>query len=108
MALSFTGFWEAHGPDIETEMATTVSYVPAPELLRRLRARLETVERGTHLRVDLIAWDGPEDPVDPHKTLMLSDEEIDALWTMLVTVSEGSLVKLRVLDKIQTLVEELR
>jgi hypothetical protein len=54
----FTGFWEASGFAIEDEVATTFTYVETDDLLERLRARLEAVPPGTHVRVDLIAWDG--------------------------------------------------
>jgi hypothetical protein len=58
MAERFTGFWEAEGPAWEPEVATTISYWPVEELLEHLRQRLELVPPGTHVRVDLIAWDG--------------------------------------------------
>jgi hypothetical protein len=58
MAERFTGFWETDGP--EPEVATTISYWGVDELLERLRVRLEQVPPGTHVRVDLIAWDGTD------------------------------------------------
>ena len=51
----FTGFWEARGDGVE-EVAVTIQYLPADELLRRLQARLESVPAGTHIRIDVIAW----------------------------------------------------
>lgn len=57
--MKFTGFWEATAPGLD-EVAVTLSYVTADELLERLRVRLADVPVGTHIRVDLISWDGPE------------------------------------------------
>jgi hypothetical protein len=54
--MRFTGFWEATGPDIEDEVATTINYVEIEDLIERLRKRLESVPPGTHVTVDLIAW----------------------------------------------------
>lgn len=104
---TFTGFWEASGPEIETEVATTISYWPIPRLLDALRARLESARPGTHIVVDLISWDGAEDPVDPHKVLLLNEDELDALWRQFATTGEGidPGVRLRLIEKIQTLVE---
>jgi hypothetical protein len=59
MAERFTGFWEARGPDVD-EVATTVRYESADELLERIRLRLEAAPPGAHIRIDLIAWDGEE------------------------------------------------
>jgi hypothetical protein len=59
MAELFTGFWEARGADVD-EVAATIRYEPIGELLERLRVRLEAVPAGTHVRVDLIAWDGDD------------------------------------------------
>jgi hypothetical protein len=53
--MRFTGFWETNGGD--AEVRTTVKPLEADELLERLRARLADVEPGTHIRIDLIAWD---------------------------------------------------
>lgn len=55
---SFTGFLEIRGPDVETTVSTTIRYLSIDETLDRLRARLEAVPPGTHVRVDLISWDG--------------------------------------------------
>lgn len=55
--MRFTGFWEATGPGLEDEVATTISYIEVEDLIERLRLRLESVPPGTHVRVDLIAWD---------------------------------------------------
>jgi hypothetical protein len=52
----FTGFWEAQG-DGEAEVATSIKYLTTEQLLERLRVRLEQVEPGTHIRIDVIAWD---------------------------------------------------
>jgi hypothetical protein len=57
MAESFTGFWEATGPGIEDDVATTISYWSVERLLARLRERLEAVPPGTIMRIELIAWD---------------------------------------------------
>jgi hypothetical protein len=57
MAELFTGFWEARGSDLD-EVFATVRYEPVDDLLERLRVRLESVPAGTHVRIDLIAWDG--------------------------------------------------
>jgi uncharacterized protein (DUF2126 family) len=53
--LLFTGFWETFGED--PVVAGTIEYLDADELLERLRARLAAVKPGTHIRIDLIAWD---------------------------------------------------
>lgn len=61
--MKFTGFWEAttvsDSPDIPPaiELYTTINYWPADVLLERLRMRLEELPPGTHIRLDLIAWD---------------------------------------------------
>ena len=55
LLMRFTGFFEATGQDID-EVAMTFGYVETDDLLERLRARLEAVPPGTHVRVDLIAW----------------------------------------------------
>jgi hypothetical protein len=36
---------------------TTVQYVEAADLLERVRLRLEAAPPGSHIRIDLIAWD---------------------------------------------------
>lgn len=56
MADRFTGFWE--DDDGEGTMATTIVAEPIDPLLDRLRVRLEGVAPGTHIRIDLIAWEG--------------------------------------------------
>lgn len=61
--MRFTGFWEATGPAIETEMSASISYIDTDDLLERLRVRLEAVPPGTHVRIDLIAWDGEPEPI---------------------------------------------
>jgi hypothetical protein len=62
--MKFTGFYEVrvpHGEDVEQEqMLATVAYIETPELLARLSDRLEGVPPGSHIRIDLIAWDGVE------------------------------------------------
>jgi hypothetical protein len=56
----FTGFWEASGRDVETELAASIKYETVDVLLERLRARLVSVPPGTRVRIDLIAWDGDD------------------------------------------------
>jgi hypothetical protein len=56
MADLFTGFWEAKGGDLDV-VFTTVRYEPVDVLLERLRVRLAEVPAGTHVRIDLVAWD---------------------------------------------------
>lgn len=59
--MKFTGFYEVHPPaGGETEMLTTVSYVETDDLIERIRARLADVKPGSHIRIDLIAWDGEQ------------------------------------------------
>lgn len=118
---TFTGFWEAHGPAVETELATTISYWPIGRILAALRVRLEAAQPGTHIRVDLITWGedmGEERPpreetedeafpaLDVHE-LKLTDDELDALWRQFVT--DGSnidpIVRLRLIGKVQKLVD---
>lgn len=55
--MKFTGFWESND-ESEVDVSTTIREVEADELLERLRVRLEAAEPGTHIRIDLIAWDG--------------------------------------------------
>jgi hypothetical protein len=55
MAERFTGFWEDDEDD--GNVATTIVAMPVDALLERLRARMEEAPAGTHIRVDLIAWD---------------------------------------------------
>jgi hypothetical protein len=56
--VKFTGFYESRTPHAEDdEVLTTLSYVELDDLLERLRARLEDVPPGSHVVVDLIAWD---------------------------------------------------
>lgn len=57
MAELFTGFWEAQGAGLD-DVAASVRYEPVDVLLERLRARLAEVPAGTHVRIDLVAWDG--------------------------------------------------
>jgi hypothetical protein len=52
----FTGFWETRGPEGD-EVLTTLKYVPAEQLLDRLKQRLAGVPPGTHVRIDLMAWE---------------------------------------------------
>lgn len=54
--MRFTGFWEDDAGD--GTVATTIVACPVGTLLDRLRARLEGVAPGTHIRIDLIAWEG--------------------------------------------------
>ena len=54
---TFTGFWEMTGPDVD-EVSCTISYLPADELLERIRVRLEAAPPGVHVRIDLVSWDG--------------------------------------------------
>lgn len=118
MANLFTGFYEAtaRGEDgqLEREVLTTISYWPVERILGRLEARLASVERGTLVRVDLIAWDGEEDETAPRELidseplmLGLDKREINALWALLVTDGSGvdPLDRLAVIEKVQTVVE---
>lgn len=112
---TFTGFWEAHGPDVETELATTISYWPIGRILAALKRRLEAAQPGTHIRIDLITWDEGmgeerpprEDALAVHE-LKLTDDELGVLWRQFVTDGSGSdpLVRLRLVDKIQKLVDD--
>jgi hypothetical protein len=49
-----TGFWESEGPNTPPEVRTTIGPVAIDDLLERLRGRLETLEPGSRVRVDLI------------------------------------------------------
>lgn len=52
----FTGFWEDDAGD--GAVATTIVACPMDTLLDRLRVRLKASAPGTHIRIDLIAWEG--------------------------------------------------
>lgn len=111
----FTGFWEALVRDddgqLVSEVATTISYWTVEEILPRLGGRLLTVEPGTNVRVDLIAHEDnerPEHPADNY--LALTDLEVETLWKMLATDGSKDIdpgVRLRIIEKTQTLVERL-
>jgi hypothetical protein len=55
---AFTGFVEIRGPYVEEQVSTTIRYLSLDEMLDRLRRKLAAVPPGTHVRVDLISWDG--------------------------------------------------
>ena len=55
--MRFTGFMETSDGEL---MLATVGPVELGELIERIRERVDTLEPGSNIRVELIAWREPE------------------------------------------------